>query len=584
MALCTFRKSIFKTNITNWQQIPFTNRDINPFPQDISISPCGEYVVTMTHRPVLLLVYDLVENKLHSSIGSTDYKPTDFYWISPEMICVRVVLANHDRSLKKPEYATAIYSISTSEILILLVNGTFSGRHWDVFISNNSIFAIDPNKSIAIYDLKTCTKTDRKIDFGDQIKTVLFIEPSEVTPLPFIGNNWKLGEDPRDEVIYGGKCMKFMDELILISKMKSIKIKSNMEDDDDDEFEPHNNYKYKENIQMYLFDTHTRTLSSSLSLFEDIESKTIVYDQGNAKWNWSNSTKFLLYLQKGATIEIIEGKINSGFDITYNTLKTVKACLLPWRYDVGNHPFFVMRYIGKQNVLIKGKRTVQRVPYKYSYNEWGEENYYNHNLISLNHDALAKGDIVRIVGLKSKPHWNDKLATITGEYDVNRGRWPIQINFGDRMTALVKTENVDKSVTYLPSETDYAAYIDQLSGLWFVQSRIKESEEEYTAGFNVMDHAKQIGFIKYPNFNGEATVIREVWGINEILLDIGASGIICVLKGHQPVRQLYYADLGSQPQYFAILEKLHQNPNINCGDFGQLTRALVRRITEFLGN
>eukprot|EP01083_Nonionella_stella_P234713 826027_1 len=88
MALCTFRKSIFKNDIANWKQIPFTNRDVDP--DDISLSPCGEYVITLTRRPTLLLVHDLVENKLHSSIGSNDYKPTDFYWISPEMMYVRV--------------------------------------------------------------------------------------------------------------------------------------------------------------------------------------------------------------------------------------------------------------------------------------------------------------------------------------------------------------------------------------------------------------------------------------------------------------------------------------------------------------
>eukprot|EP01083_Nonionella_stella_P293113 996809_1 len=590
MALCTFRKSIFKTNITNWQQIPFTNRDINPFPQDISISPCGEYVVTMTHRPVLLLVYDLVENKFHSSIGSNDYKPTDFYWISPEMMYVRVC----SYLLKDPEYGTAIFNISTSEIWILLVHGTLSARHSQVFVSNNAIIAIDPNKSIAIYDLNTCTKIERKINFGqfgDQIKTV-FVEPSEVKQLPFVGTRQMFWED--DEIIYGRKCMKFQtlsDEVILISK--TIAKKTNvdtdhsltdveMESDLSDEEPP---AEYKQTLQMYLFNTSTHELHEIDSLFEDIESNTIVYDQGNAKWHWSNSTKFLLYFKKEATIEIIEGKINSGLDISYKTVRRLPYGIeLSERDDTMNMRFYEMQYIAEQNALIKGKCTVKRYHGRYGWDNW---RYFNHNLISLNHHELTKGDVVRIVGLKSKQHWNDKLATITGEYDVNRKRWPIQINFDDGTCALLKTENLvtDKSVTFLPSETEYATFIDQLSGLWFVQSKIKENEEEFTAGFKVMDHAKEIGFLKYPNFSREATVNDERRLLGEILLDIGASSIICCfLNRHAPVRQIYFADLGSRQQYFAILEKIHQNQNIGHGDFRQLTRSLVKCITEFLGN
>ena len=60
-------------------------------------------------------------------------------------------------------------------------------------------------------------------------------------------------------------------------------------------------------------------------------------------------------------------------------------------------------------------------------------------------DKFIKGDIVKIVGLKSKPHWNGKTATIIGKFIPDKKRWPIQINTGDKSKALLKTSNLRRA-------------------------------------------------------------------------------------------------------------------------------------------
>eukprot|EP01084_Bolivina_argentea_P041866 77283_1 len=59
-----------------------------------------------------------------------------------------------------------------------------------------------------------------------------------------------------------------------------------------------------------------------------------------------------------------------------------------------------------------------------------------------NESEFGKGDVVKMVGLKSKPQWNGKLATINGPFNKEKGRWPIQISFGNAMRALLQTKNL----------------------------------------------------------------------------------------------------------------------------------------------
>jgi len=55
---------------------------------------------------------------------------------------------------------------------------------------------------------------------------------------------------------------------------------------------------------------------------------------------------------------------------------------------------------------------------------------------------FRKGDIVRMVQLKSKKKWNGKHATILGPFSRSKQRWPIQINFGPRTEALLQPKNL----------------------------------------------------------------------------------------------------------------------------------------------
>ena len=67
-------------------------------------------------------------------------------------------------------------------------------------------------------------------------------------------------------------------------------------------------------------------------------------------------------------------------------------------------------------------------------------------------NRFTKGDIVKIVGLKSKQNWNDKLATIIGEFIADKRRWPIQMNTEDKSRALLKTGNLILDETALYEE------------------------------------------------------------------------------------------------------------------------------------
>lgn len=75
-------------------------------------------------------------------------------------------------------------------------------------------------------------------------------------------------------------------------------------------------------------------------------------------------------------------------------------------------------------------------------NESKNENDKNKTNVLPEADRFAKGDIVKMIGLKSKSHWNDKLATVIGEFQKAKGRWPIQINFDDKSRALLRTDNL----------------------------------------------------------------------------------------------------------------------------------------------
>ena len=55
---------------------------------------------------------------------------------------------------------------------------------------------------------------------------------------------------------------------------------------------------------------------------------------------------------------------------------------------------------------------------------------------------FEEGDIVRITNLMNKSEWNGKLATIAGPFDKDKNRWPIEINFGDKSNALLRTKNL----------------------------------------------------------------------------------------------------------------------------------------------
>eukprot|EP01084_Bolivina_argentea_P029942 55549_1 len=55
---------------------------------------------------------------------------------------------------------------------------------------------------------------------------------------------------------------------------------------------------------------------------------------------------------------------------------------------------------------------------------------------------FRKGDIVKMVQLKSKKKWNGKLATIIGPINKQKKRWPIEINFDDKAQALLQTKNL----------------------------------------------------------------------------------------------------------------------------------------------
>ena len=55
---------------------------------------------------------------------------------------------------------------------------------------------------------------------------------------------------------------------------------------------------------------------------------------------------------------------------------------------------------------------------------------------------FSKGDIVNITGLKSKPHWNGKLATIIGQFVDYKQRYPIQLNSDKGIKVLLKAQNL----------------------------------------------------------------------------------------------------------------------------------------------
>eukprot|EP01084_Bolivina_argentea_P179756 310587_1 len=57
-------------------------------------------------------------------------------------------------------------------------------------------------------------------------------------------------------------------------------------------------------------------------------------------------------------------------------------------------------------------------------------------------ESFEEGDIVKMIGLKSKAHWNGKFATIIAPFVKNKNRWPIEINFGNKSHALLQAKNL----------------------------------------------------------------------------------------------------------------------------------------------
>eukprot|EP01084_Bolivina_argentea_P081463 147512_1 len=57
-------------------------------------------------------------------------------------------------------------------------------------------------------------------------------------------------------------------------------------------------------------------------------------------------------------------------------------------------------------------------------------------------NKFKKGDIVKLIGLKSKEHWNGKLAKIVAPFAKSKQRWPLQLIHDDTQRALLKTNNL----------------------------------------------------------------------------------------------------------------------------------------------
>ena len=55
---------------------------------------------------------------------------------------------------------------------------------------------------------------------------------------------------------------------------------------------------------------------------------------------------------------------------------------------------------------------------------------------------FRKGDIVKMVQLKSKKKWNGKYATIIGTFNRQKNRWPVEISFDDKANALLQVKNL----------------------------------------------------------------------------------------------------------------------------------------------
>ena len=58
-------------------------------------------------------------------------------------------------------------------------------------------------------------------------------------------------------------------------------------------------------------------------------------------------------------------------------------------------------------------------------------------------DQFKKNDKVKLIGLKSKQHWNGKIAEIVGSFSKSKKRWPVELMDDNQLKkALIQTKNL----------------------------------------------------------------------------------------------------------------------------------------------
>ena len=58
-------------------------------------------------------------------------------------------------------------------------------------------------------------------------------------------------------------------------------------------------------------------------------------------------------------------------------------------------------------------------------------------------DQFKKHDKVKLIGLKSKQHWNGKIAEIVGSFSKTKKRWPVELMDDNQLKkALIQTKNL----------------------------------------------------------------------------------------------------------------------------------------------
>lgn len=58
-------------------------------------------------------------------------------------------------------------------------------------------------------------------------------------------------------------------------------------------------------------------------------------------------------------------------------------------------------------------------------------------------DQFRKHDKVKLIGLKSKEHWNGKIAEIMGPFSKTKKRWPVELTYNNEpKKALIQTKNL----------------------------------------------------------------------------------------------------------------------------------------------